>query len=49
MAGFDEHGNVKTRFGRYPIGYDPVTGTATVRTTSGYNFPGEGLQAIAGG
>jgi hypothetical protein len=42
-AGYDESGNVKTGFGKYPMGYDPVTGTATVNTTSGFNFPAEGV------
>ncbi|GAB4823345.1 hypothetical protein N2152v2_010391 [Parachlorella kessleri] len=41
-TGYDESGQVKTGFGKYPIGYDPVTGTATAMTTSGYDFPAEG-------
>lgn len=32
-----------------PCRYDPVSGTATQGTTMGYGFPGEGLDAIAGG
>ena len=45
-AGYDESGQVKTSFGKYPIGYDPVTGTATAMTTSGYDFPAEGAALV---
>jgi hypothetical protein len=38
-TGFDEHGQVNTKFGKWPISYDPVTGTATAGVTSDYDFP----------
>ena len=35
---------MKTKFGRWPLAYDPVTGTASVDvTTSHYDFPAEGM------
>lgn len=36
--GYDEHHQVKTRFGRYDIDYDPLTGTATRGVTPDYHF-----------
>ena len=47
-TGYDEHCNVKTSFGRWPISYDPVTGTATTNVTAGYDFPA-GVRDPAGG
>jgi len=38
-TGYDEHGQVKTQFGKWSISYDPVTGTATTGVTSNYVFP----------
>ncbi|KAH7618943.1 hypothetical protein NADE_005791 [Nannochloris sp. 'desiccata'] len=38
-TGYDEHGQVKTQFGKWPISYEPVTGTATTGVTSNYDFP----------
>jgi hypothetical protein len=39
-TGFDEHGQVKTKFGKWNISYDAVgLGTATTGTTSNYDFP----------
>lgn len=47
-TGFDEHGQVKTRFGNWGVAYDPVTGAATRGVTSAYDFPLEGEAAGAG-
>ena len=30
---------MKTKFGKWPIKYDPVTGTATTGVTQNYDFP----------
>lgn len=38
-TGYDEHGQVKTSFGKWHISYDPATGTATTGVTSIYDFP----------
>lgn len=45
-TGYDEHGQVKTKFGRWPISYDPVTGTANAGVTEGYHFPAEESGAL---
>eukprot|EP00887_Chlorella_sp_A99_P006682 scaffold3.g6682.t1 len=34
-------GQVKTRFGHWSVGYDPVTGLATEGVTTGYSVPQE--------
>ncbi len=49
-TGYDEHGQVKTQFGKWPISYDPTgLGTASAgMTTSIYDFPPEGHRPPAG-
>lgn len=33
-TGYDEHGQVKTKFGTWQVGYDPVSGTTAVTAES---------------
>ena len=48
-TGYDEHGRVKTSFGRWKIDYDPVTGAAQTGVTAQYHFPGMDLEAVTEG
>lgn len=45
-TGYDQHGNVVTSFGRWPIEFDPVTGTARVVTS---RVEAGALDPLAGG
>ena len=40
-TGYGENHQVKTKFGKWPISYDPVTVTANAGVTEGYHFPAE--------
>jgi hypothetical protein len=48
-TGYDEHGQVKTAFGKFQLAYDPVTGMAVDNVTSGYTFPAGGEAGGGGG
>ncbi|PSC76696.1 acetylcholinesterase precursor [Micractinium conductrix] len=39
-TGYDEHGQVATSFGRWPVAYDPVTGMAVENVTGAYDMGG---------
>jgi hypothetical protein len=40
-TGYDGHGQVKTSFGKWPVKYDPVTGTAVPEEDATAPFPAD--------
>ncbi|KAL4458971.1 hypothetical protein ABPG75_013836 [Micractinium tetrahymenae] len=48
-TGYDEHGQVATSFGKWPVAYDPVTGMAVEHVTGKYDMGGADVGGGAGG
>ncbi|KAL4431612.1 hypothetical protein ABPG77_001454 [Micractinium sp. CCAP 211/92] len=47
-TGYDEHGQVSTSFGKWPVAYDPVTGMAVAHVTGKYDMGGADVGGAAG-